>query len=246
MIDPAITAAVLTYGFRARRPGEHEAAYAAAVIAHVHSRDYAAAHELRLNKPQADWTPADVDGFVAHLTGLPGARDTFTPGDFQMLPGLTIGQFPVTEAAVMEIAGKGLEAMMEMRRADPTRELAIIGSVLLMNGDLLTLPLPRGDRIAWLKHLARTEPVFGFVLAADVFIHAISVDKVATKRDALLVHLGTRDLRVMKRRPYQVVNGRVEFEHPPPPDVDVRDPTVTVNDPYASIFVSVPPSRTPQ
>jgi hypothetical protein len=85
--------------------------------------------------------------------------------------------------------------------------------------------------------------VFGFFLVFDAFIHAITetpAGKRAEKGEAILAQIGTRDLRVTKRRPYRRLKGRVVFDDPPPEDIDMRGLDV-VSDPYASIFVSVPP-----
>jgi hypothetical protein len=235
------------YGFRRRLDRESEADWLAAFIAHVRNRDMSAAYELQLNRPQADWTPADVDAFRTDMmSGWHGPREDLAPG-FQAFPMLRDpGPFPTTDDGLRALAAKGREALCQMRREAPTKELAIMASVLLLTGDVLTTIVSRADRLAVLKMLARTQPVYGYLLAFDAFVHGITEDaagKRATKTDAILVQAGSRTARFTLVRPYRLethgVGVRVVFGEGHEIDADTLRGGV---DPYAGIFVSVPPS----
>lgn len=241
MLPAQFYAAAAAYGFRPRRRGEDEAAYFAALIEHVESRDYAAAHELRLGRRQAEWTASDVEGFQQRLSSSMPTTDEFGPGvhSFATIEG---DRRPATEASLLALADRQLDVLMALRRkkrhTNAEGSVPILSSVLLDDGHVLHANASSSDRIAIVKALVRTHPVFGFCVVFDAFMHGI-VGGAAVKRDAFVAQVGTREMRVMKRRPYRVVAGRAEFDSPPPPDVNIRE--TSGDDPYASIFVSVPP-----
>jgi hypothetical protein len=236
-----VAAALRQYEFRGPRPDEQPTQYLAALIDHVETRDYAAAHELRVGKPQAEWSPAEVEDFRARMLASPGPLRQFDdergPAVHAYVMATFTGRFPVSDAEVRKHATLGVESMLAMRRERPTHNLAIFANVLLLTGEIKTLTVGRRDRIALLKQLARDLPVYGFWLVADMFIHAIG-DGRANKRDAIIAQVGTRTMRLMLVRPYAVVDGfgvRVD----PPMDVEPEQMTHG-EDPYAEIFVSVP------
>jgi len=250
MTDDPIAAAAEKYEFRRRGPFEPPGAYRDAVIAHVESRDYSAAHELRVGRPQAQWTAADVAAFKERMvTGWERpTSDEFRPGlhTFTTIDG---DRRPATDASLLALADKALDAVMAMRRKkrhdSPDGSVPIMSTVLFDDGRVLhALAADGQDRIAIVKAMARTAPVFGFCVVFDAWMHQITDSGAAVKRDVFVAQVGTREWRVMKRRPYRVVAGRAEFDNPPPPDIDVREHST--QDPYAAIFVTVPASRTPQ
>lgn len=238
--------AIVTYGFRLPTEGDDQGAYLRALIQHVAQHDYAAAHELRVGKPQAEWTPADVTSFEASMRRRQPKTEFAADETPPVIQGLAISGFAVTEASLLDLARTGLETMMQRRRDHPHDNLPIFVSVLLEHGEWLTTPATSDDRIAVIKHLARSLPVFGFFVVFDAFIHQITVNQSAGKVDAILGQLGTRDRRLLLRRPYHLVGGVAVFDDPPPADVDVRADPFRADDPYAEIFVSTPPVRRPQ
>lgn len=235
--------------FRARRAGETARQYRDALIAHAEQRDFTAAHEVRVGRQQSAWTAQDVEAFHAHVRAIPPPRQEDPP---PLIPTLDAGQVRAermaTEAlateALLEVADRGLQALVERRTEHPRQEIAIMVTVLLTDGRLLITSPGRGDRVAVVKALARQLPVFGFTVGHDAFIHKIEPGK-AAKRDAIMMHIGTREVRLLKVRPYRYEDDRrrVVFEDPLP-DVDVREQTGSEHtfDPYAGIFVSVPPT----
>jgi hypothetical protein len=246
--DPLAHAA-RKYEFRPRGPFEGAQQYKAALIAHVADRDLAAAEELRLGRPQAEWTPAEVTAFREHLFAIHrGPREQLPPGT--PIPMIDGGQHPVSEDSLLTLAARGVAAFVEKRQVDATQPLFIMANVLLTTGHVWIAPIvERGDRVAVIKTLAQEMPVFGFFVVFDAFLHRISAAGQPTQRaekiDTILAHVGTRDLRRLITRPYRIVRGRAIFDDPPPADLDKRGPE-TKFDPYASIFVSVPPSAKPQ
>jgi hypothetical protein len=239
--DP-IGAAAVTYGFRTRGPFEPPGAYRDAVIAHVETRDYAAAHELRVGRPQAAWTPADVEAFRERLTSHWNmTSDEFRPG-VHVFHAIEGERRPVTDASLLALADSQLDRVMALRRkkrhSHADGSVPIWSSVLLDDGRVLHTHAGSDDRIAIVKALARSRPVFGFCVVFDAFMHQVTDGGAAIKRDVFVAQVGTREMRVMKRRPYRVVAGRAEFDSPPPPDINVREEGG--EDPYAAIFVSVP------
>jgi hypothetical protein len=117
-----------------------------------------------------------------------------------------------------------------------------MANMLLTDGRLLTLSPSRDDRIRVLKHLARTQPVYGYTVIGDVFVHAferhpVTYECVAKKEDAFIVHMGSRSMRRVFTQPYAVTGGTVRVDFPLR-DLAGRDQMT--EDPYADIFVSVP------
>jgi hypothetical protein len=238
--------ALATYPFRERGIFEGERQYMAALIAHVADRDLAMAHELRVGRRQAEWTPDDVAQFreLMLATHRP-PRETLGPRTSLMV--MDAGYTDPTDDALDALAEAGLVAYVERKTEAPTDTPPIMATVLLATGQVLITQADRGDRVAILKTVARELPVFGFFLCCDVFIHEIPVagePGTGQKREALVLHLGTRERRVMMVRPYQVIAGRAVFADPPPPNIDKRDPG-TVVDPYATVFAA-PLHRTTQ
>lgn len=236
------TALAARYGFRSRAAGESWATYHRQLLDHVETRDFAAAHELRLGKGQADWSADDIRAFHDHVRTLPGPRQEggIDLRGFPILEQRLDG--PVTEAVLLRLAEAGLRGLQAKREVDATSELAIFATVLLTTGALLTTVVGRGDRIAVLRELAKTHPVFGYVLVFDGFLHRLDTGETprASKVDALMAQVGTRELRVTKIHPYTVRDGVAVFEAPM---ADItKDDLRQGDDPYASIFVSVPPT----
>jgi hypothetical protein len=65
--DELIAQHTTRWGFRKRGPFEGPQQYIDAVIAFLQTRDWAASFEVRLGKPQREWTAADVEAFHQHL-----------------------------------------------------------------------------------------------------------------------------------------------------------------------------------
>ena len=65
-----IVSALVKYPFRPALAGESPEAFREALIAFVEIRDFGLAHEIRLGRVQADWTPADVDAFLFERLGI--------------------------------------------------------------------------------------------------------------------------------------------------------------------------------
>lgn len=243
MSDDLIAAALSRYPFRAKRTHETATAYREAVIRHVHSHDFAAAHELRLNKRQADWTSADAQSFREHVQGLPRSTHDLDDGVIGF-PVFTMSDtVPVSDAHLLVMAGRASEFCVDFRTKDPEKEFPIKLSVLLTTGQVLHALPDRENRIRALKLLGKQYPVYGYVLAADMFIHLMTRHPVthaeyATKSDGFVVHVGSRTLRRVFTHRYRVENGRAVFEpvHELVTDLN-RD---NVHDPYADVFVSVP------
>jgi hypothetical protein len=238
-----IVEALARYPFRPPAPGETLDAYLAAVTAHVASHDWAAAEEIRLGCVQAEWTAAQVQAFTDRMLALPRSHQTPPiDGRFQVSDVESGGMWPVTDKAMHVICDELLTGQLEHRVAHPAQDLPIIAGVLVLTGELILMHVGRRDRIAALRFLAQRAPIYGFVLVFDAFAHVIDhIDGKAQKLDCLIGHLGTRTVRVMKRRPYRYVdNRRRVVVDPALADIDVRDPTTTIEDPYADIFVSVP------
>ncbi len=232
-----VAEAMITYHFRAPRVGERAADYLAALIDHVQSRDLAAGHELRLGKRQADWTPAEGLAFSERMRALPGPREDGIRGRFTQVR--DPGPYDVTEAQLITLARRGITALVKLRERKPHREVPIFGSVLLTTGAVITTSMKRDDRIAVLKHLARTEPVFGFFNVFDAYLHQVHEGGRATKQDGIMANVGTREMRRTLVQPYHYAGNIVVLDEALP-DIDFREPHVEAQDPYASIFVSVP------
>lgn len=239
-----IARARAVYPFRSPGLTETSAHYLDALIHHVADRDLAMAHELRVGRLQAEWTPEDVAAFKRFI-GPPHDPREDIRDDFVLIA--DFAHCEPTEAALLTAAARALAICVDRRKAKPLETMPILCNVVLTDGRLMLTSPTRGDRVAVLKQMARNLPVFGFFVLADVFIHGIDFDPErlpaqvptrATKKDALIAHVGTRDLRRMMTRTYRVVDGRAVFDEPWP-DVDKRGHE-TMHDPYASIFVSVP------
>lgn len=231
------------FEFRARGPHEKPDAYRRKLIAHVSDRDLAAGHELRVDRLQADWTREDVESFTQrHTTDLRMPREDVR-GDVILIPDDGTRTEP-TDAALLAICDRNLSAMLAMRAADPRRDIRILASVLLMNGQTISAVVAdRSDRVAVIKQMARHLPVFGYVLVADCFIHSVDTSRgVATKTDAFIAHVGTRELRLTRVRPYHVDASGTVVVDPPREDITPASDWKVAHDPYAAIFVSVPAS----
>ena len=244
MSDDLIADAVKRYPFRARRTHETASAYRDAVIHHVHSHDFAAAHELRLNKRQADWTSADAQGFRERLQSLP--RSAHNLDGVIGFPVFTLDdQVPVSDDQLLVMAKRASEFCVDFRTKDPTREFQIMLTVLLATGQVLHALPSREDRIRALKMLGKQYPVYGYVLAADMFIHVMTRHPVthletATKSDGFVVHVGSRTLRRVFTHEYRVEGGQAVFRPTRELDTTMKNPEDRVEDPYADVFVSVP------
>jgi hypothetical protein len=235
-----IARALVTYQFRMPSPEESPAAFLDALIAHVHRHNYAAAHELRVGRRQADWTPDDVRLFSETVLERRNRPTMEFERGLHAFPIVDDpGPYPVTDAHVRALATRGLETLGEWRQRDPAKHLPIFATALLMTGHTLTTTTGSDNRVAVLKMFARTQPVFGYTLAFDGYVHGIADGKAITS-DAIFVHAGTRDgLRLCLIHKYRRARkGRIVFEEVR--EVDLRATTDHIEDPYAEIFVSVP------
>jgi hypothetical protein len=206
------------------------------VLHHLERRDWAAAEEVRLAKPQATWSREEHAAFLARLKARPRAtQDRPATALF-----VEAGRREASHAALIEIAQFALGTLADMRRTDPRRELPIVPHILTTDGRLLVTHCGSDDRIAVLRLAAQQLPIFGCVLAFDAFAHRFDGDGVSTKVDTLLAHVIARDFRHVLQRPYRIAaNGAPVFEAEQ--DVDMHDPaTGEFEDPYAFLFVSVP------
>jgi hypothetical protein len=257
MSDPDVLRAELIahalklYPFRPPDPGEPPNAYIHAVVHHIADHDWALAFEIRLGRRQADWTPADTKLFKDYAMSLRPPSAEKQPADLRVGVIERGGLWPTTDEAMRTILDELMALQIETRVKWPQKDVPIMIGVLMMTGDLLLMPVHRGDRIAAIKYLARNAPVHGFVLAFDAFMHIVSADpmtaqpnKAPEKIDCIIGHMGTRTTRLMMRRPYRYVDDRRRVEVDPPlEDIDPRSQMLQgVEDPYAEIFVSVPAS----
>jgi hypothetical protein len=243
-LDELIITAVNKYQFRRQLRTETAAAYRNALITHVEVRDFSAAHELRVGKVQAAWTKDEIAQFRDRILRMPGPQREFAPGTepFALaIVGTEPGSEAVTEANLRALAERGLNGLIDHRREEPEWECPIYISVLLWNGALLTTVTQRQNRVAVIKHLARNAPVFGFFVGADMFLHSFSKDT-AQRQEGILMHLGTRELRVTRVATYTRTAAGIVFAAPF--EMDMRQPNV--EDPYSEIFVSgAPPTGRP-
>jgi hypothetical protein len=237
-IDALIARALSLYPFRSRGRSESASHYRRALTAHVESRDWALAHELRTGRAQSDWTTEDVAAFhAARTNSRQWPREDLRPGT-HAIPYLELDTAPATENGLRDLARRGLDAVCDRRRDNPRLSFPILIHLVLTDGRVRLVLSQRDDRIAILRTFARSVPLFGFVVIADTFMHRIINDASqrpvrADKTDAFVAHIGTRDLRIMMTRPYRVDADRVTFGDVPP-DLDKRDPGV--EDPYAVVF----------
>ena len=237
-----LEASAKAFSFRRSLPGESLEAYRAALVAHVDRQDMAAAHEIRVGRQQRDWTQADIEAFTQHTATLPGPSSTLHQQAF--VTRIEEGPFEVSEQGLRKVALQGVENMMAMRRKEPTTNLMVMASVLLVNGKILTAFVHSEDRLSFVKSMAQTEPVYGYFIVFDGWLHRV-VDstggqKAATKVDCIFGHVGSRDVRYSILRPYHARNGKAVFDAPL---ADLEQVDIS-NDPYAEIFVTVAaPSR---
>lgn len=231
--------------FRARGPFEGAQQYVDAVVAFLETRDWAAAFEVRLGKAQTEWTADDVRAFEDHVT-RPRHRPDITTPIAKLF--VEVGTVPTTMVALVEIARAGFDLLARKLPPGPDG-LPVYAHVITLDGRVAVTTVSANERIAVLKTAAQQLPLYGFVLVFDAFVH--SVDRVggtATKQDALLAHVGTREDRHVLTRRYTVAGRTVRFE--PESDVDLRAAAVggpeSFRDPYAEVFVSVPPVTRPQ
>jgi hypothetical protein len=235
-LDELIVAAVTTHHFRPRMKTETPAAYRVALIDHVEARDFTMAHELRTGKPAAEWTPVEIAQLKDRVLQVPRARQEFAAGavpDAVRFVATLPGTDPVSEESVRQLAEAGLAALIERRIAEPLWTLPIMMSVLLKNGSLMTTATTeRGDRVALLKHIARNAPVFGFFIGADMILHTIG-DTEANRTEGIIMHIGTRETRIVRVATYRrTVEGIIFAE---PYDIDKTE-SGTIEDPYSHIF----------
>lgn len=237
-LDDLIAAAARQYQFRRQLKRETAAAYRLALIDHVEVHDFAMAHELRLGKRQPDWTTEEVTAFKNRLLELPRTRQDHEwrapAGPILTTPP---GSEAVTEAHLREGAEFAFQDTIGRRRQSPTWEAPIIVSVLLTTGSSLITTTQRGDRFALLKFLARNGPVFGYFLVADMFLHRLSEGR-AEKQEGIVLHAGTRGMRLMRVATYTRTPDGIVFADPF--DMDMHSGDI-IDDPYAEIFVTVPP-----
>lgn len=234
------------FGFRKPGPFETDAAYRAALTAHVEPRHFAAGHELRIGRRQSDWTADDCEAFKLHclretVLGARGPRAFVTEAR-------SLGvRCDTTTESLLSMARGCLQGMIAARtragRGTGDAEVPILALILLDDGEVWMAGATRADRFALLKAAARSRPVYGYALLADALIH--SIDRHGTAQasshttDALVAQVGTRETRHILARPYHFEGDAVVFDEPRP-DVDVRKLDAGSIDPYADIFVSVP------
>jgi hypothetical protein len=240
-----LRAAAARYNFRARKPSETGAEYRSALIRHVQQRDYAAAHELRLDKRQADWTSAEAQAFREHLQAMPRSAHELE-NHLVEFPAIKDPDqhLPVSDDTLVTMAQRALKYCVEFRTALPEKDFHPMVSVLLTDGGVLHAMPGRENRIRAIKLLSRQYPVYGYVVAADVFIHKLDRNPVtnvehASKQDAFVVHVGSRTLRRIFMQAYRVESGRAIFEPIREPSAEMKDGD-HIDDPYADVFVSVP------
>ena len=234
-----LAAAVVRFEFREPTAGESLDGYIGRLITHVAERDLAAAHELRVGKPQAEWDNEDVTAFHKRMT-----RPRRAGFDDPAVPFACLGfdhgeRLPVTDESLLLLADKALAFAVDFRTKDATKDLYILATVLLTTGDVFTATPDRDDRFRVIRHLAQTKPVYGYVVMSDAYIHSILHEpgkpQTATKQDALMVHVGSRSMRQVIVQPYRISGSQAVFE-------ERRDvpPGEMTEDPYAGLLVSVP------
>lgn len=233
--------ALQAYPFREAEPHESPVDYLSAMCDHIEQHDFAAAHEIRLGKLQADWTPEEVDAFRVRISSLPRAKQEVGPHEaIPWLAASVLADIPATEASLVVLADAALEDFKERRTRDPFESFPIVLHLLLVDGRFMAGFCNRGDRVAITRWAVQHLPVFGFFVIADAWMHGIGNTR-AIKFSALVVNVGTRDLARAMIRPYEIVGGRTKWLDVPP-DIDKRGPDM-IDDPYAGVFVSVPPSE---
>lgn len=243
-IEDLIDKALAKYGFRAQHPGEPPDAYREAFITHIEQRDFAAAHELRVGKPESEWTADEVQDFRRRIEAVPRHGVGTMP---EMLPmmGTPSGEWEPTDESMRVILTELMTMIREWRIEDPEREIWPHIGVLMMDGQLLTAPVHRRDRKGALKMLTTYSPCYGWAIVFEAFMHMIENNQTAKKLDVLLGHMGTRTTRIIRRHNYRFELGRAIFE-PAPEEWDLRNLPAgeSIEDPYADLLVSVPPPTT--
>ena len=244
--DDLVTEAIEKYHFRPRMIAESIEAYLALLIAHVQSHDIAAAFELRVGRRQPDWTKENIAAFIEHTRKLGGPSPAFDPGLHAFAMMETAGHRATPEALRLLALG-GVAFMQQQRRENPTGPLLVMVNVLLTDGRIKHTAVHPDERLALLTAMAKSEPVFGFYLVFDAWLHHVVSDPTGTrqssagKRDCIMAQVRTRDERYTIVRSYEVRDGKVVFDDPPPPDI-TDDDYRNGRDPYAEVFVSVPPT----
>lgn len=220
------------------------------LVAHVEQRDWADAFEILIGRRRADWTADDCAAFVARRAASPGPRLEFGADDVRQLSGvMDSARYACTTATLKRLARRGLGALAHMRRDEPRAEFPVFVSLLMADGRLMSLRCNSDDRVAVVKHFARHEPLFAYFVVFDAYSYVVNVDPAAPRteqRDALMCQAGSRDTRWLFRRLYRVEGDRVIFDAPTPEELDLTgDDLKNIRDPWAEIFVSVPPSTAP-
>jgi hypothetical protein len=240
--------AAAAYHFRPRMRTETAAAYRVALIDYVERRDFTMAHEVRTGKPHTEWTAVEIAQLRQRVTEIPPPRKEFSVREIgeglAFLPMIASppGTSPATEEDLEKLAEAGLRAIMERRVAEPGWNIPILISVLLMDGSVLTTSgVERADRVAVVKHIARNAPVFGYFIAADMILHTLG-DATAARTEGIMMHIGTREMRIARVAAYTRTAAGIVFDEPY--NIDKREGG-TIQDPYAEIFVSVPPPAGP-
>jgi hypothetical protein len=238
------------WGFRPRGPFEGAQQYREAAIAFLETRDWAAAHEVRTGRTQADWTPDDTQAFHDRMTSRPMMANEPSPALF-----VDVAPAPCTVDALLLVARASIEdlatkRLKHVRAGNPQESLPVLAHVITLTERLLITTASSGNRLGVLRAAAQQLPLYGYVLVFDAFMHSIDeVKKTATKRDTLMAHVGTRDgARILLQRPYTIAGRTVTRDAENLIDMRAPGPGQPDRfvDPYAELFVSVPPVKRPQ
>lgn len=218
--------------------------YLKGLIAHVESRDLARGFELRVGERQPNWTPDMVEAFQRSMSDRPRRDPDKFRKPFNAFHVATVKVSPpIDDAALRRFVDSTMQHLINLRLASATATLPLLVAGLTTTGELLSSSVDRDDRIPFVTMLARTQPLYGWLVASDMFIHAINVGEVksASKQDAIGVHFGTRTMRGFLVRPYDVVDGVVQLQPQREDWFDVqRRGDGGIEDPYA--FVFAPPT----
>lgn len=237
MITPAEQAAAEKYHFRRRRTHESEAFWRAALILYIEHRDWGLAHELRVGKPQAEWTPDEHKDFIERLRRKNVPSETLSEPHRAPIIAEEFGEEP-TDEGLLRLVTRGLEAVVEERTQRPRAEIPVYVSGLLTTGALITTVVATPDRVALVKLWAQMLPLYGYVVVTDAFMHSVNTEKQSTSKvDAIMARVGSRTLRQVRFKPYRWrPDGSVEWLENPP----VLDEANITEDAWSGIFVSVP------
>lgn len=192
-----IEAAAHDFQFRPPEGKDEAKAYLLALIEHVESRDLARGFELRVGTKQADWTPEMVDSFKASMTRRPRRDPERFRKPFNIFKIATVKvEPPIDDATLRRFVDGTLQHMINLRTEAPAAELPLLVGGLTTDAELLTTTVARADRIAFITAMARHEPLFGWFVASDMFIHSIEMGEVkrASKQDVIGIHFGTAPL----------------------------------------------------